>query len=103
MNEENKAKVFEKIGRYEGLNIKRVPSSTLKIFRNFSKEEFCNDYGMALKYLVDIVFGEFPRMMNDLNLRISDLEMNKKEPEKEVKSLFKTNSGRVIEEVKCDE
>lgn len=95
MDEDTKEKVYEKIGRYEGLNIKRVPLTTLSIFKEFARLEFCDDYGMALKYLVDIVFSEIPRSIEELNNRVLFLETGKT---KEIR--FKTNSGRVIEEVK---
>jgi len=100
MVEDNRTKVYEKIGRYEGLSIKRVPLSTIKIFKGFAKSEFCDDYGMTLKYLIDIVFGEIPRTISEMMIRIEHLEGLKIEKNINPTKVFKTNSGKIIEKVK---
>jgi len=51
INEEIKSKMSK------GLTISRIPSETHDWFTNFAKEEFCGDYGMALKHLKDVYTG----------------------------------------------
>lgn len=48
--EKIKDKVFS--GRSESLNIYRVPTKCLKIFKEFSNQNFAGDYGAALAFLV---------------------------------------------------
>ena len=37
----------------ESLFIKRIPKDTKKAFIDYANREFCGDYGMAIKWLVD--------------------------------------------------
>jgi len=71
------------------LNISRVPPKTLEIFISIADEDFCSDYGMLLKTLVDkyIEFGSSDLILQLQNHedRISNLEKNKKEDEPESK------------------
>ena len=40
-------------GNRESLHIARVPPKTKEEFTKWAKDEFCGDYGMALKFLWD--------------------------------------------------
>ena len=63
--EENKSKSYEqrdvisaiKERMSKGLTISRIPSETHDWFVSFAKQEFCGDYGMALKHLRDVYTG----------------------------------------------
>jgi hypothetical protein len=48
------------------LNISRIPLNTKKRFLAIANEEdFCSDYGMALKFLLDLHDGIFGQMITD--------------------------------------
>ena len=99
--EENLNKVFKKIGRAD-LVIKRVPAPTLSAFKEFAKKECADDYGMALKYLMDTVFGWVPAKIQELEERLNSLEA--KPTEDRLLKVIRTNAGKInIEEVKSDE
>lgn len=63
------------------LSINRVPLNTLNRFKDMSSnDEFCSDYGMTLKYLLDfhdgIIINPHEKVMGEieqLNLRFNDL------------------------------
>lgn len=101
--EENnlKSDVFKKIKRAD-LVISRVPNPTLDFFKELAEKEFCNDYGMALKHLIDTCYGQFPMALQELNEKIDKLENAMKAPVKEEKKII-TNAGPInIEEVKSE-
>lgn len=80
------------------LSISRVPPKTLEIFKRFADENFCSDYGMALKALIDnqIIFNNIFSAIDELMSRVSKLEEKQKLP-KELKmldgSIKKTGKG----------
>lgn len=51
-----KAKEFVEKNKPD-LIINRVPAKTLEMFKKYAREEFCEDYGMCLKWLLDFYFG----------------------------------------------
>src|SRR3990167_353108 len=61
------------------LYIQRVPKKTKEMFIQYS-EEFCGDYGMALKELIDFTFIFGPQLeavhqaISEFNDRLSALE-----------------------------
>ena len=71
------------------LHIGRIPEKTRDLFIAIADEEFCSDYGMLLKYLLDkAVDNDNKAIVNkieELEERISDLENNTEE--KGIKSL----------------
>jgi len=56
------------------LVIKRIPLRTKRDFIQWADEEFCEDYGMALKWLFDFFTGMTPREMQELTARMNDLD-----------------------------
>ncbi|RLC29870.1 MAG: hypothetical protein DRH37_06625 [Deltaproteobacteria bacterium] len=76
------------------LSISRVPKKTLEIFKQLAKDEFANDYGMTLKYLVDYAIRDAKYM--ELSQRLLILE---EKVLSEKKKTIKTLSGKVIKEV----
>lgn len=75
------------------LTIYRVPEPTLVAFKEFAAKEFANDYGMALKWLLDnastfaVMFG----IINEIDMRLSKLEGKEPQP-RQIRML----SNRVI-------
>jgi len=85
---------------HKGLIIGRLPDKTKDWFFNFAKEEFDDDYGFALKKLVDVYQGMFPSQNSELELKIEVL-VNKileieKKLEENPKKRIKTLSGREL-------
>jgi len=69
----------EKVG--SGFGINRCPKKTMDWFFRFAEEEFCNDRGFALKFLVDFYTGvldagneHLEASIVDLNRRLSVVE-----------------------------
>lgn len=60
------------------LHIARVPEKTKEAFIKFAEEDFCGDYGMTLKWLIDDVLSQDTRMIiasiGDHETRIQALE-----------------------------
>jgi len=97
----DKKEQLEKLrNRVEGLSISRLPSNTKREFKELADAEFCSDYGMTLKYLVDyhkqnslldMVASKTLELEHRFNSMVSAPEQ---EQEKEVKTLL---NGRKIE------
>ena len=75
--------------------IKRMPIKTYLKFKKFAEDEFCADYGMAFKKLMDDFISdrtlELIEVMRDLDNRISKLE----NPEKKVAKEWKSVDGKI--------
>jgi len=56
--EQIKKKIFNK--NSEEIHINRVPKETVALFKHIAKEEFCGDYGLFLKNLLDEVYVKQP-------------------------------------------
>lgn len=52
----------------KSLHIARVPDKTKEAFMALAEEEFCGDYGMTLKWLIDDILSQ------DIRLIIAKLE-----------------------------
>lgn len=67
----------------EALRISRVPPRTKQEFKALAEDEFCGDYGMALKWLVDGLLTQdmsaVVMKLTELEERITQLEMQKNE------------------------
>ena len=75
MNDLDKIKALDK-----GLMISRVPEKYKVLFKSLAKEEFCDDYGMALRELL-VSFFEYQQLKSmflnnelDINLMINKNE-----------------------------
>ena len=96
---EIKDRVF-KHSKSDKLEINRVPTPTLNIFKEFSNEECSGDYGMALKVLVDEhlgiqpAFNQITSALDEFQVRITHLE-NPQQEEKKMKEVT-TLSGKKI-------
>ena len=82
----------------ESITISRIPKATKVAFMEFS-EEFCGDYGMALKYLLDFSLNYSQQMDHMLGImaeheqRLNELTENTENEKKEVR---KTLGGKII-------
>ena len=78
---------------FANLFMKRIPVNTFLTFKEIADKEFCSDYGMAFKSIIDKItdgtIGLIMEIFQELEQRLSKLE-NK--PAKEIKTL----SGRII-------
>ena len=67
----------------KSLHIARVPEKTKEDFITLADEEFCSDYGMLLKFLMDDMVKRDERIifsvLDEHEKRILDLESNLKE------------------------
>ena len=71
--DEIKEKIFTK---KPDLVIDRVPEKANQVFKEFAREEFCNDYGMTLKFLLDFYLGLIPTGTEQMELKIMQLEQS---------------------------
>ena len=64
----------DKLNRIGGqLQIDRVPRKTISWLKNLAFEEFCGDYGMALKHICDFYQGMIPVGTEHLEMDIEYL------------------------------
>ncbi len=67
----------------KSLHIARVPDKTKEAFMALADEDFCGDYGMTLKWLIDDIPSQDVRMIvvqiEDHERRIQELESKKPE------------------------
>lgn len=82
------------------LHIGRIPEKTRKLFITIAEEEFCSDYGMLLKFLLDkVIAGDTKYLIERLDeqdKRIQVLENKETSEETSEESSIKTLSGKQI-------
>jgi len=76
------------------LYISRVPKGTRDIFIAIADEEFCSDYGMLLKFLIDKVMAEDNKSILE-KLEVQDKRIDALETKKQEDSI-KTLNGKKI-------
>lgn len=88
----NKVEVF-------GFHISRVPRPTFLKFKELADREFCGDYGLTLKWLVDGVDenAEVLAALTNLEERLSKLEQK---TEYSGPAQIKLGTGKVLNEKK---
>lgn len=69
------------VTNYPNLNIGRIPEKTFQEFKLLAKQEFCNDYGMCLKHLLDFYQGLIPSGWEHLELEIVAIKQKLEEIE----------------------
>lgn len=80
----------------KSLHIARIPDRAKANFIAFAEKEFCGDYGMTLKWLIDDIPSQDTRMiierLEEHELRIQSLESatheKKDEPEENIKKML---------------
>ena len=90
--------------------INRVPKNTFDRFIQFaSVDEFCQDYGMALKFLLDFYCGIIPSGIEHIELELISLKeeinliKNVKEKDEKKRPIIRTLGGKEIKVNKNDE
>ncbi len=62
----------------KSLHIARIPDKAKEAFKALAEEEFCGDYGMTLKWLIDDILSQDTKMIiakiEDQEARIQALE-----------------------------
>jgi hypothetical protein len=102
MNEEKIDEIKEKVS-LGGLYINRVPKKTRTEFIEWAKEEFCDDRGMALKWLMDFRNGLLSNpnqiLMEQMSMMAQEIESLKSVPqEQQKKKVIRSVGGTVITE-----
>jgi hypothetical protein len=104
-NNLNAVEQFKKRFKQPDLVINRIPEDILKWFNEKAQKEFCGDYGMLIKWLVDsyrrlqLYEGEIPNpqelinVINQMQEEINELKLSLNESKTKT---IKTLSGRVI-------
>ena len=100
--EEDFKKVGEVLKNHEGvvegvpLVMSRVPPDVKARFVNWANEEFCSDFGMAFKFLIDMYMPQSIAMwakIEEIETRLSNLE---RIPEKKPEVEFLDGSKRKV-------
>jgi len=92
-------KITEKVlnNKHASMSISRIPKKTKERFVKLAEEEFCNDYGMTLKYLLDYFYrsSTFEYLVEEIEALKNALTLaNQEEPQKRK---IKLVSGKEIE------
>ena len=82
----NRAFQLRQILKTKGLIISRIPQRTKKQFTDIAKAEFCDDYGMTLKWLMDYAFVIQP-LLDRVTQIEKRLDSKQEEPKKEKKMI----------------
>ena len=94
----------------KSLHIARVPEKTKEAFMKLAEDDFCGDYGMTLKWLIDDIPSQDTRLIilaiEDFEKRLQELESKTieepKETEKPTKNMLDGHE-RVRRGLKKDE
>ena len=88
----------------KSLNISRIPDKTKENFIVLANEEFCGDYGMVLKEILDCYFEHhamkslfFQNIDMKLDHIIGEMSKNEKKEEKPETKSLRMLSGKRIE------
>lgn len=80
--------------------IQRLPLDTKQKFIKLAEDDFCGDYGMALKWLIDDIISQDTReiisIINSHEERLNVLEPNKTKEVKTETSSRKMLDGRTV-------
>ena len=101
-------KLLAKLGRNrESLYISRVPPTIKERFQELAEKEFCGDYGMLLKWLMDGIIAQDTRAimetLEDHELRLQNLEKLIPNPEGEPSNVRTMLDGKTKIKVKGGE
>ncbi len=99
--DKNVKKIMERVGNNgKPIYFQRVPPKTWEAFKKLADEEFCSDYGMVLKFLMDGIIGlneqELLVRIELLEQKITELETLIKTTPTENRKVIKMCDGRKI-------
>jgi len=78
-----------------GLKMSRVPPKAKLLFLKLSRDEFADDYGMTLKFLLD-KFLEYNMLIGPLNALVSSHEMRLRRIEEKESEMIQKPVGKQI-------
>ena len=81
--EQNIEKIKQEISSQK-LNISRIPRQGLDTFKQIAAEEFADDYGMTLLFLVKYYKGMLPTGLEEIQIQIQELKIRVEEIEKRI-------------------
>ena len=106
MEDNELLKLKERISQ-SGLFISRVPEPTKILFKKIAEEQWSNDYGMFLTYLIKFYLGECSSGHEEINAKldllaseIEKLKEVKEEPKEEKRKSLLTRRLEKMEELK---
>jgi len=104
--------LVEKI-KSKGIMISRIPEKAKEQFVKLAEEEFCDDYGMLLKWLLEqtieyqeiklMLFANFASFSTALELLNNKVEQIEKSMNRQPERVIKTVSGEEIKIKKKEE
>jgi hypothetical protein len=84
----------------KSLHIARIPEKTKEAFIALAEEEFCGDYGMTLKWLIDDIPSQDTRMiiakLEDHEARLQALESVNNPPSGDSDESIKMLDGKTL-------
>ena len=94
----------------KSLHIARIPDKTKEEFIDLAMKEFCGDYGMTLKWLMDDIPSQDIRMiiakLEEQEMRIQTLESttptNKETPDEGSRKML-NGSSKIVRRLKSNE
>jgi hypothetical protein len=84
----------------ESLHISRIPINTKRRFKEIAEQEFSDDYGLFLKYIVDLYDGIMNLNVQVLLSEVEELKMRVVELENKSNSTPTTNSNSGEKKIK---
>jgi len=94
--QDSPARQLRSVLQQKGIIISRVPQKTKEAFKAIAKEEFCDDYGMLLKWLIENSYLIQPILgrMDEFENRLLKLENSN--PEEDAPKSVKMMGGNEI-------
>lgn len=82
----------------KSLHIARIPDNTKETFIALAEEQFCGDYGMTLKWLIDDMLSQDTKLviekLEEIEARLQVLESKKPVEEAKPESVVKMLDGK---------
>jgi len=81
------------------IHISRVSNDTFLLFNKLAKDDFCDDYGNCLKFLLDNYIGLINTGLDEIHYRLDMIEkelQEKKEIKEEKPVVKRTLGGKII-------
>ncbi len=79
----------------ERLRISRVPPKTKELFLAIAKEDFCDDYGMTLKAILD-GYMQFKVFFENMDMKLDQIISAQQIKKEEKPTGSKLMSGRIV-------
>lgn len=93
MPEDNTAGIVLVRAKTQGLVMSRVPKQTRELFMKIAEEEFADDYGLLLKFLLDEFINK--RVLESLDIKLSYVISLLEKSKEEIKA-FEPKKRRML-------